>query len=194
MASSPLHVDVCGPFAFQADRMSMCAGFCVLPPGPHPPQRRVTLLLGTLRRGGAFGLGTLSDLQPFPAGPGVSCRVSRRARQSVKIWPRPNESARSSSAICCRTLGRTPLSLQRLVVSGWMSRRRDAEGRLHVRHRVRRPQGAPHPKWIAEPRSLSSAAAARLGGQPNSYYFTLIANSTVSPAAQVRPASSHTIW
>ena len=43
---------------------------------------------------------------------------------SLKIWPSPRPSARSSSAIMCRMLGRARPFLQRLIVWGWTPRRR----------------------------------------------------------------------
>ena len=45
-------------------------------------------------------------------------------RNSSGMWSRPSEFASSSSANMCRALGRTPLSLPRLTVSGWVLRRR----------------------------------------------------------------------
>ena len=56
---------------------------------------------------------------------------SASGRNSSGMWSRPSEFASSSSANMCSTLGRTPLSLQCLTVSGWVSRRRlgSAHGR-----------------------------------------------------------------
>ena len=65
------------------------------------------------------------------SGPVAAARHRSAASQSVNRWPRPSESARFSSAIMCRVLGRTPSSLQRLIVCGSVPRRRfnSAHGR-----------------------------------------------------------------
>ena len=76
---------------------------------------------------------------------------SASGRDSSGMWSRPSEFAGATSAVMCRVLGRTPLSLQRLTVSGWVSRRRliSAHGRPDCSlNRTRRCGKSPGKTWV----------------------------------------------